>query len=270
MFNDLKQGRTFVFLDLSNIYHAQFTMWWHFNVNKLFDNLDKDKLITKTLLFGAYDENCQSQKKRVDAIQEQYKDKENFYIYFKTIRLKWDKFKGNLDSELVCEALYQIQNFDTMILFSWDWDFAYVLEKLLNNNKKVFIMSVSAFTWAELYELERKINDESKFKIFDINSSEASTVKFLKQIIRWRLVIYPELNRYYKELEQSWREKNIQLIQDLIDWKFMNLKLFETEEDSELAVLFKLKNRNNEYIFPMIKKWKKEDKERLISYIKTL
>lgn len=271
MFNHLKNGRTFVFLDLSNIHYTQFTMWWQLNIEKLFQCLDKDPDINKILLFGAYDEKSSNQKKRVDELKETYKDNDRFSIYFKTTRLKWDKIKGNLDSEIVYEALSQAPDFDTLILFSWDWDFAYIAEKLvLTHNKAVFIMSISSFTWAELYELERNIKDPTRFKIFDINSWEETTIKFLKQIVRGRIVLFPELIKYYNSLEETWRQKNIQLIQDLIDWKYMNQKLFDSEEDASLALLFKLKNKNNEYIFPIIKTRKREDKERLISYIKTL
>jgi len=88
MFNHLKIGKTFIFIDLSNIFYTQYAMGWQFNIEKFFQKISTDSGITKTLLFGAYSDNVPSQKKWVDTLKETYDSKDNFHIYFKTTRFK--------------------------------------------------------------------------------------------------------------------------------------------------------------------------------------
>ncbi|MEI7563974.1 MAG: hypothetical protein WCJ39_10520 [bacterium] len=46
--------------------------------------------------------------------------------------------------------------------------------------------------------------------------------------------------------------------------------LIKVNESVPQDPFFKLKNSNQEYIYSIIKKWKKEDKERIVFYLKTL
>lgn len=270
MFNSLKHWRTFVFLDVSNIFYMQYTLWRKFRINLFLPQLDQDKTISKTLVFWAYSKELPKQVERVEELNTKYWSKDNFLINFKELRLKGNKNKGNVDTEIVYEALSEVNNYDTMILFSWDWDFAYIARKLVKeHNKKIFIFSTPSFVGAEIYELERELWDATKFAIYDINSDTEVTCQFLKQIVRWELFLFPELVQYYKSLDSKWLTNHINFIQDMINWTLKNAQLFETETTIEKAFL-ELKAKNWDYILPILKKWKKADKERLMHHLKTL
>lgn len=272
MFNDLKKWRTVVFIDLSNIFYMQYTLWRKFETKKFLNELDKDKLIAKTCLFWAYSEDKQSQVDWVNWLMESFWEKDNFLIEFKKLRLKWWKHKWNMDTEIIFEASTKKDTFDTMILFSWDWDFAHLSKKMIEEDKNIFIFSTSSHVWVELYELDREINNSDKFHIYDINSDSDKITMFLKQIIRWPLFLYPELMNYYKSISKDELQKNIDLMEWLIAWDLSkNQRLFETDPNNGfLNNLYGLKTKNNEFIYPVIKKWKKQDKERLVFFLKSL
>ncbi len=210
MFNHLKKWRTVVFIDLSNIFFMQYTIWWRFETNKFLDALDKDNSIEKTFLFGAYSEDKESQVKRVEELNKKFWWKSNFLIEFKKLRLKGGKHKWNMDTEITYQAIEYKNSFDTMILFSWDWDFAYMIRQFISSNKNIFIFSTSSHVWVELYEIKQEINDDEVFWIYDINSDSDSTTAFLKTIVRWPLFLLPELNSYYKSLNKDEIQKNVE------------------------------------------------------------
>ena len=272
MFSDLKKWRTVIFIDLSNIFFMQYTLWRRFEIEKFLYELDKDTSVSKTCLFGAYSEDKLSQVARVNKLVSIFWEKDNFLIEFKKLRLKWGKHKWNMDTEIIYEATNKKDTFDTIILFSWDWDFAHLSKKLIEEDKNVFIFSTLSHVWVELYELSREINDEKRFHIYDINSDSDTTTMFLKQIVRWPLFLYPDLIAYYKSLNKKELQDNINLIEWLISWEMIKSpRLFESEPQSSFFTKFSnLKTKNNEFIYPVIKKWKKADKERLVFFLKSL
>ena len=63
-------------------------MGWRFNLDKFFEAIEKESKINKTLFFGAYSDEKPSQKNWALKLQEKYKNKDAFYIYFKVLRKK--------------------------------------------------------------------------------------------------------------------------------------------------------------------------------------
>lgn len=242
-------------------------------MDKFFEAIEEESKISKTLFFWAYSDEKPSQKNWALRLQEKYKAKKEFYIYFKVLRKKWGKNKWNVDTEMGYYINEEVHNFDTMILFSWDGDFCPIIKDLVKNKRKrVFLFSTAKHTGAELYELEREISDASLYKIFDINSNKEDITRDLKSIIRWSLVLFPELMSYYKGLSTKDIQKNIQYIDDLVQWSLLapQKHLIKVSESVFQDPFFTLKNSNQEYIYSIIKKWKKEDKERIIFYLKIL
>src|SRR3989344_2343299 len=60
--------------------------------------------------------------------------------------------KANFDVEIAVEAMKRIDSFDTVILFSGDSDFDYLIKELKKQNKKVIIASLRYHVAKELIE----------------------------------------------------------------------------------------------------------------------
>ena len=58
--------------------------------------------------------------------------------------------KANFDVEIAVEAMKQINFFDTMVLFSGDSDFDYLLRELRTKGKKIIVVSTKYHVSREL------------------------------------------------------------------------------------------------------------------------
>lgn len=272
MFDGLKKWNTVIFIDYSNLFFSQYTTGWMFDLKRFFYEIEKDSAIDKTFFFGAYNELLEPQKKRALELQSKYSWDSKIRIFFKKLIMKWHKNKWNVDTEMWYYLSQEIQNYDTLMLFSGDGDFYSILKDLVETHKKsVYLFSTSEHIWAELYKLKEEIRDKSKFDIFDINSDTNLITRELKWIIRGKIRLYKELMWYYQNISADEIQRNIEYIQSLIDWGYNNNKpLFNLKTIFPKDKIFSLKNSNNKYIRPIIKKRKKEDKERLVFYLKTL
>ena len=78
----------------------------------------------------------------------------------KMIRISHDIYqpKGDLDVELVIEALKNIHKFDTCVLMSGDSDFALLIDELKAQKKRVIVMSTKGHISRELIERAKYIN----------------------------------------------------------------------------------------------------------------
>jgi len=68
------------------------------------------------------------------------------------------EWKGNLDAELIIDALKHADDFDTFILMSGDSDFAPLLDELKLKRKRVIVMSSKHHVSLELIERAKYIN----------------------------------------------------------------------------------------------------------------
>lgn len=271
MFSSIISGKAMVFIDFSNVYYAQYTTGRRFELNKFLKYLDTDEKIVKTAFFGAYDEDKPYQKTVIEKLAEEYQSKSNFMLYFKQVRFKGWKKKGNVDTEMGYHISKEISNFDTLILFSGDGDFAHIIEQLITvEQKRVFIFSTAKHIGAELYQLRDKTANTELFEIYDINSDTKELTSNLKKLVRWKLRLYPQLLKFYKSLDAEWIQRNIGYIQSLIDWQLQKGTLLSVTTELPSDPFFKLQNNNREYIYTVIKKWKVADKERLIYFLKSL
>ena len=66
--------------------------------------------------------------------------------------------KGDLDAELIIDALKNIDNFDTCILMSGDSDFASLVDELKAKDKWVIVISSKHHISRELIERAKYIN----------------------------------------------------------------------------------------------------------------
>lgn len=214
------------------------------------------------MLFGAYNEENVKQKKWVEYIQATFCDSSKYYTFFKPITLKGGKNKGNVDTEMWFELSEMKNEYDTAILFSWDWDFAYIIDRLISENWKKFrVISTAQHTGKELFGLSWKYADPDCFRLYDINSND-TTIAPLKQVVRWQLFLMPELIDYLKQCSKNDIQKSIDCIDALIKGTY---KLASYQN-----WLMKLQDHNGHYVFSLIKKWKREDKMRFLHYLHTL
>ena len=65
--------------------------------------------------------------------------------------------KGNLDIELALDAYISAKNYDTLVLFSGDSDFAYLVDLLKEIGKKVIVVSAKGHISQELIDRAKYI-----------------------------------------------------------------------------------------------------------------
>lgn len=85
----------------------------------------------------------------------------------KQIRLENNAFewKGNLDVELALDSFRLRSGFDTILLFSGDSDFAYLLDLLRKDNKRVIVFSTRGHVSKELITRAKYI-DLKKLRVY--------------------------------------------------------------------------------------------------------
>jgi len=66
--------------------------------------------------------------------------------------------KGNLDVELALDAFRLADDYDTLLLFSGDSDFGYLLDLLKHKGKKVLVVSTRGHISKELLERAKYID----------------------------------------------------------------------------------------------------------------
>ena len=70
-------------------------------------------------------------------------------IFKPTLKLPTGEFKGNVDSELVLNAISEIPNYDKAIIIAGDGDYACLVEYLLKQNKleKLMIPDIKKYSF---------------------------------------------------------------------------------------------------------------------------
>lgn len=218
--------------------------------------------ISKTFFFGAYNEEKSTQKKRVEHMKETFADVQKYYMFFKPLTMKWGKNKGNVDTEMWFELSNMKDEYDTAILFSGDGDFAYIIERLIREyGKKFRVISTAKHIGQELFALRDTLNNPDLFCLYDLHSNNP-TIMPLRDAVRGKIYLAPELLRYFEWCSKGELQESIVCIETLIQWAF--------DPKEHTSWLTRLKNNNGDYIFAIIKKWKKEDKQRLLHYLRAL
>lgn len=141
MIEQFIRGRIGVFIDDSNLFHSQKTMGWKIDYCKLLEYLKSCS--TQDIVVRIY-----TPIKANDVGRENFANKLQRIGYsvvrkeIKMIRgLAGDLFKGNLDIELALDAYRYCDEYDNLILFSGDSDFAYLLDVLREKGKTTIVIS---------------------------------------------------------------------------------------------------------------------------------
>ena len=143
-------GRVSVFIDAANILYSQKTLGWRVDYTKLVHYLrDQAEIVALRYYTG-----------KVGTLEKQFSFMKKLETAGYVVIAKEVKFikmaggavlpKGNLDVELALDAYRLMEEFDTLLLFSGDSDFSYLLDLLRQKGKKVIVASTRGHISKEL------------------------------------------------------------------------------------------------------------------------
>ena len=140
-----------MFIDAANILYSQRTIGWGIDYKKLADYLHTDMDISGIYYYtgkvGTFEKQV-SFIKKLESLGYYVTAKEVKFIRAGETLIP----KGNLDVELALDAFRLKDTFDTFVLFSGDSDFAYLLDLLKQDGKRVIVVSTRGHVARELVE----------------------------------------------------------------------------------------------------------------------
>lgn len=151
-------GRVAVFIDAANIFYSQRTLGWHIDFAQLAALLNKEMRVVGMYYYTG----------KVGKFEKQLSFIERLRHLGYEVVAKEVKFirspdgtnipKGNLDVELALDAFRMKDSFDVCMLFSGDSDFAYLLDLLKREGKRVFVVSTRGHVAKELLDRAKYID----------------------------------------------------------------------------------------------------------------
>ena len=158
MISKYVKGKAAVFIDAANILYSQQTLGWRIDYQRL-----RDYLRSQTEIFWIF-----YYTGKVGAFEKQVKFIEKlgrlgFGVVSKEIKfIKIDGGKllpkGNLDVELALDAFRFADSYDTLLLFSGDSDFGYLIDLLKQKGKSALVLSTRGHISKELLERAKYID----------------------------------------------------------------------------------------------------------------
>lgn len=158
MIGKFVKSRVYVFIDAANILYSQQTLGWRVDYRKLKEYFEKECDLRAIYFYtGRVGDNHKQNKflEKLRLFNYQVRAKEVKRIRISRNVYEW---KGNLDAELIIDALKNSDNFDTCILMSGDSDFAPLIDELKTQKKRVIVMSSKHHISRELIERAKYIN----------------------------------------------------------------------------------------------------------------
>ncbi|MBU0661425.1 NYN domain-containing protein [Patescibacteria group bacterium] len=120
--------KRYVFIDSQNLHWGIKTLGWTLDYKRFFVYLQDKYKVEKVFLFVGFIE----ENKNLYRFLKQV----GYIIIFKpTIKDHNGKVKGNVDAELVLQALHELSEYDEAIIISGDGDFHCLLKYLIERNK---------------------------------------------------------------------------------------------------------------------------------------
>ena len=162
------KGKTFVFIDASNIYHSQRKLGWRIAFLRLKEYLEKNADLGRIYFYTAYDSNYLKQRKFLDFLEiNGYTVRKKKVKFIKDFNREDGGFhKGNLDVELTIDAVHNRDNFQSFILFSGDSDFEALIKYMKVYKKNCLVISTKDHVSIELIK-QAKFIDLKKIR-YDI------------------------------------------------------------------------------------------------------
>jgi uncharacterized LabA/DUF88 family protein len=158
MIRELELGRTAVFIDAANILYSQHTLGWRVDYRKLKAYFERETDLAAAYFYtgkvGA-DEKQAKFLAKIGRLGYVVRAKEVKRIRVGPRAFEW---KGNLDAELIIDALKTADTYRTCVLMSGDSDFAPLLDELKSRGKRIIVMSSKHHVARELVERAKYVN----------------------------------------------------------------------------------------------------------------
>ena len=132
----------YAFIDSQNLNLSIEQQGWRLDFKRFRIYLQQKYKVTKAFLFLGYiPDNYR--------LYEALKSYGYILIFKPTLKLPTGEFKGNVDSELVLNAIIEIPNYDKAIIIAGDRDYACLVEYLLKQNKleKLMIPDIKKYSF---------------------------------------------------------------------------------------------------------------------------
>ena len=158
MINQYVKGKVYVFIDAANILYSQQSLHWRVDYKRLKKYFGKECDLRAIYFYtGRVGENHRQNSflEKLKSLGYQIRAKEVKRIKISRNVYEW---KGNLDAELIIDALKNSDNFDTCILMSGGSDFAPLVDELKERKKRVIVMSTKHHISRELIERAKYVN----------------------------------------------------------------------------------------------------------------
>ena len=167
-----KEGNNIAFIDGQNLHMGTASENWQIDF-KRFRIYLKDKFKIKRVYYFLWflDEN---EQELYTKLQES-----GFILIFRehNSNMKWKK-KGNVDVDICFEMMKNAcknQDFNKIVLISWDWDYIKVVKHLIENNKSEKILFPN-YTYSSLYK-----QLETKYRLNLSIADVRKKIEYLKQ-----------------------------------------------------------------------------------------
>ncbi|MFP4514569.1 MAG: NYN domain-containing protein [Parcubacteria group bacterium] len=128
MENKKKKENNFAFIDSQNLNLSIKDQGWRLNFDRFIVYLRDRFKISEVYLFIGFVQGNQG--------LYSFLQKCGYILIFKpTLKLPNEKFKGNVDAELVLHSMIQYNNYNKAVIISGDGDFYCLVDYLIKNNK---------------------------------------------------------------------------------------------------------------------------------------
>jgi len=181
MIGKFTKGKVAVFIDAANIFYSQRTLGWNIDYERLSSYLRSEVDVAGLYYYTGVIEKKEEQiafHKKLESFGYSVTAKE-----LKLVKLPSGQYtsKGSLDIELALDAYIKREQYETVVLFSGDSDFAYLLDVLKQEGKEAIVVSTRGHISIELIvrakyialpSLQEYIERDQKFKRPDKPASE--------------------------------------------------------------------------------------------------
>ncbi len=152
------KGKTYIFIDASNIFYSQQTLKWRVDYKKLKKYFEKECDLGAIFFYtGRVGENRKqiSFLEKLKLLGYQVRSRE-----VKRIRVGKDDYewKGDLDVELVIDVMKNLHSFESCVILSGDSDFAALLDEMRLLKKRIIVLSTRGHISKELIERAKYID----------------------------------------------------------------------------------------------------------------
>lgn len=153
MINKFVKGKTAVFIDSANIYFSYKTLGWKVDFQKLLHYFKSNTDLFRISFYGTLNPDNKKERKFHDFLEiigYVVKHKEIKFIKDKTDNVHRGHHKGNVDVDLIIDAVHFRDEYDSFVLLSGDSDFESLIRYLKVFKKYCIIISTKGHVSIEL------------------------------------------------------------------------------------------------------------------------